>query len=79
MDNPSPEFINNKPYEEIHFVDSTRSVWNYSLLNDECIRNFQQGTLYNAYEFFGNKQINVLGTDGTYFAVWALMQRRFPL
>lgn len=71
MDNPSQEFMENKPYEEIHFVDSTRSVWNYSLLNDECIRNFQQGTLYNAYEFFGNKQINVLGTEGTYFAVWA--------
>jgi 1,4-alpha-glucan branching enzyme len=71
MENPSQEFMDNKPYEEIHFVDSTRSVWNYSLINDECIRNFQQGTLYNAYAYFGNKQINVLGAEGTYFAVWA--------
>jgi 1,4-alpha-glucan branching enzyme len=60
-----------KPYEEIHFVDIQKSVWNYSLLNDEVIRNFQQGTLYNAYAFFGNKQISVLGTEGTYFSVWA--------
>jgi 1,4-alpha-glucan branching enzyme len=35
------------------------------------IRNFQQGTLYNAYEFFGNKQLQVLEKEGTYFAVWA--------
>jgi 1,4-alpha-glucan branching enzyme len=58
-------------YEETHFVDSTKPVWNYSLLNEEVINNFQQGTLYNAYQFFGNKQIEVLGTPGTYFAVWA--------
>ena len=58
-------------YEDTHFVDSTKSVWNYSLFNEEVINNFQQGTLYNAYQFFGNKQIDVLGTPGTYFAVWA--------
>jgi 1,4-alpha-glucan branching enzyme len=58
-------------YEEIHFVDSTRSVWNYSLFNEEVIKNFQSGTLYNAYSFFGNKQLTVLGRSGTYFAVWA--------
>jgi 1,4-alpha-glucan branching enzyme len=58
-------------YEDTHFVDSTKSVWNYSLFNEEVITNFQQGTLYNAYRFFGNKQIEVLGTPGTYFAVWA--------
>ena len=61
----------NTRYEDTHFVDSTKSVWNYSLLNEEVISNFQQGTLYNAYQFFGNKQIDVLGTPGTYFAVWA--------
>jgi len=60
-----------RKYEDVHFVDSARPVWNYSLLNDEVIRNFQQGTLYNAYEYFGNKQISVLDTPGTYFAVWA--------
>ncbi|HLO82736.1 MAG TPA: 1,4-alpha-glucan branching protein GlgB [Chitinophagaceae bacterium] len=60
-----------KKYEDEHFVDSTKPVWNYSLFNEEVIRNFQQGTLYNAYEYFGNKQIEVLGRQGTYFAVWA--------
>jgi 1,4-alpha-glucan branching enzyme len=60
-----------KPYEEIHFVDTTKPVWNYSLFNDEVIRNFQQGTCYDAYHYFGNKQLTVLDTPGTYFAVWA--------
>jgi hypothetical protein len=40
-------------YEDIHFVDSSKSVWNYSLFTEEDIRNYQQGTLYNAYEKFG--------------------------
>jgi 1,4-alpha-glucan branching enzyme len=60
-----------KPYEEVHFVETSGPVWNYSLFSEETITNFQQGTLYNAYQFFGNKQIEVLGTSGTYFAVWA--------
>ena len=60
-----------KRYEDEHFVDSTKPVWNYSLFNEEVIRNFQQGTCYNAYEYFGNKQLSVLDTPGTYFAVWA--------
>jgi 1,4-alpha-glucan branching enzyme len=60
-----------KKYEEIHFVDSTRSVWNYSLFDEETIRNFQNGTLYNAYEYFGSREIEVLGQKGYYFAVWA--------
>lgn len=60
-----------KKYEEIHFVDSTKPVWNYSLLNEEVIRNFQNGTLYNAYQYFGSKEIEVLGQKGYYFAVWA--------
>jgi 1,4-alpha-glucan branching enzyme len=58
-------------YEEVHFVDSSKPVWNYSLFADEDIKNFQQGSLYNAYNFFGNKQLEVLGCRGTYFAVWA--------
>ena len=61
----------NPPYEEIHFIDTTKKVWNYSFFTDEVIKNFQQGTLYNAYHFFGNKQVKVLGKTGTYFAVWA--------
>ncbi len=58
-------------YEELHFVDSTKPVWNYSLFTDDDIRNFQQGINYRMYELLGNKQIEVLGTTGTYFAVWA--------
>ncbi|UEG49349.1 1,4-alpha-glucan branching protein GlgB [Ferruginibacter lapsinanis] len=60
-----------KKYEEIHFVDSTKPVWNYSLLTDEDIRNYQNGTMYNAYEKFGSHEAEVLGTSGYYFAVWA--------
>jgi 1,4-alpha-glucan branching enzyme len=35
------------------------------------VRNFQAGTHYQLYKVFGNKQIEVNGTSGTYFAVWA--------
>ena len=68
MQHHSPE---NKKYEDIHFVDSTKPVWNYSLFTDEDISNFQRGTHYRLYELFGNKQFEVLNTPGTYFAVWA--------
>ncbi len=60
-----------KKYEEIHFVDSTKPVWNYSLFTDEDITNFQNGVHYRLYELFGNKQFEVLNKLGTYFAVWA--------
>lgn len=60
-----------KRYEEIHFVDILKPVWNYSFFSTEIVDNFQRGTLYNAYHFFGNKQVTVLGTPGSYFAVWA--------
>src|SRR5690349_17967341 len=60
-----------KKYEEIHFIHADRPVWNYSLFTDEDIRNFQQGTHYSIYNFLGNKQLEVLETPGTYFAVWA--------
>ncbi len=58
-------------YEEEHFVDTEKPVWNYSLFTDEDINNFKNGTLYNGYEKFGSHFINVLDTDGFYFAVWA--------
>jgi 1,4-alpha-glucan branching enzyme len=58
-------------YEQVHFVDSSKPVWNYSLFNEETIRNFHQGTCYDAYRYFGNKQLTVLDTPGTYFSVWA--------
>jgi len=58
-------------YEELHFVDTKQAVWNYSLFTDEDVRNFQNGTHYSLYTLFGNKQLEVSGTKGTYFAVWA--------
>ncbi len=58
-------------YEDIHFVDTKLAVWNYSLFTDEDVRNFQNGTHYSLYTLFGNKQIEVSGKKGTYFAVWA--------
>jgi 1,4-alpha-glucan branching enzyme len=60
-----------KKYEDEHFIDSALLVWNYSLLTDEVIRNYQAGTLYNAYEYFGSHPLSVLDKDGYYFAVWA--------
>lgn len=60
-----------KKYEEIHFVDATKAVWNYSLFTEEDIRNFQNGTLYRAYELFGAHEVEVLHKSGFYFAVWA--------
>lgn len=61
----------NTRYEDIHFVDSTRVVWNYSLFSEEDISNYQNGKLFNAYNFFGSHPARVLNTDGYYFAVWA--------
>ncbi|PJE47736.1 MAG: 1,4-alpha-glucan branching protein GlgB [Sediminibacterium sp.] len=60
-----------KKYEDIHFVDTQQTVWNYSLFTEEAISNFQNGTHYSLYEYFGNKQLSVLDVNGTYFAVWA--------
>jgi 1,4-alpha-glucan branching enzyme len=58
-------------YEDVHFVDSTKAVWNYSLFTEEDIRNFQAGTNYRAYDLFGSHRLTVLGKEGYYFAVWA--------
>ena len=60
-----------KKYEDIHFVDSTKPVWNYSLFTEEDIKNFQQGTHYRLNEHFGSHAIDVLQTRGYYFSVWA--------
>ena len=60
-----------KKYEELHFIDTTKPVWNYSLFSDEDVKNFQAGTHYSMYKFLGNKQIEVVETEGTYFSVWA--------
>jgi 1,4-alpha-glucan branching enzyme len=58
-------------YEEHHFVDTSKRVWNYSLLSDEDISNFQKGTHYSLYEKFGSHSIEVNNSRGVYFAVWA--------
>ncbi len=58
-------------YEETYFVDSTKTVWNYSLFSDTDISTFQNGTNYRLYDLFGNHSRQVLDTDGFYFAVWA--------
>ncbi len=58
-------------YEDEHFIDSTKSVWNYSLLNNQIIDLFQRGELSKAYEVFGCHQLSALNTQGFYFAVWA--------
>ena len=58
-------------YEAIHFVDTAQAVWNYSLFTDDDVHAFQNGTHSTLYRLFGNKQIEVLGVQGTYFSVWA--------
>ncbi|MGC4039076.1 MAG: 1,4-alpha-glucan branching protein GlgB [Chitinophagaceae bacterium] len=58
-------------YEEKHFIDTSGLVWNYSLLTDEDVKNYQQGTHYNLYEKFGSHSIQLNGVWGMYFCVWA--------
>ncbi len=58
-------------YEDKNFVDTTNSVWNYSILYDDDVKTFQQGTNYSLYKKFGSKQLTVLDKRGTYFCVWA--------
>ena len=59
------------PYESAHFVDTSKPVWNYSLLIDEDVRNYQAGTNYSLYEKFGSHSIKVNDVWGIYFCVWA--------
>ena len=63
--------VKKTPYEEENFVDSTKPVWNYSLFNEEDIRNFQNGTHYSLYKKFGSHPVTVLNRKGFYFSVWA--------
>ena len=62
---------NGLAYEATHFIDTTLSVWNYSLLTEDDIRNFQQGTHYSIYKKMGAHSLKVADTWGMYFAVWA--------
>ena len=63
--------VDTSRYEARYFVDTAKSVWNYSLFTDEDIRNFQKGTHYRLYEHLGAHALEVLGKEGYYFAVWA--------
>ena len=58
-------------YEEIQYVDTSKKVWNYSMLLEEDIKNFQQGTNYRLYQKFGSHSIKVNDVWGMYFCVWA--------
>src|SRR5688572_16465931 len=60
-----------KKYEHIHFVDTTKPVWNYSLFTEEDITNYQNGTHYSLYNKFGSHALKILDTEGFYFSVWA--------
>ena len=60
-----------KKYEDYHFVDTSKPVWNYSRFEGDDISNFQNGTNYRCYELFGSHQMEVSGATGYYFAVWA--------
>ena len=71
IDLPEKSTITAKKYEEQYFIDTSKPVWNYSLFTDEDVNNFKNGTHYSLYKYFGNKLLQVLNTQGTYFAVWA--------
>lgn len=63
--------LNKTLYEQTHFVDTSKRVWNYTILSDEDVRNFQHGTHYRLYEKFGSHVRTVNDQEGMYFAVWA--------
>ncbi|HEY0355907.1 MAG TPA: 1,4-alpha-glucan branching protein GlgB, partial [Flavisolibacter sp.] len=58
-------------YEDKNFVDTSGTVWNYSILYDDDIITFQNGTNYSLYKKFGSKRLTVLNKDGYHFTVWA--------
>ena len=68
-----PSRIKNKdlPFEQKEFVDTTKPVWNYSLLTADDVTNYQNGTHYNLYKKMGSHTIEVNGVWGFYFCVWA--------
>jgi 1,4-alpha-glucan branching enzyme len=50
----------------------------HSLFTDFDIDLFKSGKHYRLYEKFGSHIMTVDGVKGTYFAVWALVQKPFP-
>jgi 1,4-alpha-glucan branching enzyme len=69
--NEQPRLSRGKKYEEENFVDTSSLVWNYSLLTDEDVQNYQNGTNYQLYYKFGSHSIEVNNQWGMYFCVWA--------
>src|SRR5688572_32966432 len=58
-------------YEDANFVDTSKAVWNYSILYDDDIAYFQNGSHYSLYKKFGSKRLTVLNREGYHFCVWA--------
>ncbi len=58
-------------YEDDHFIDTTKMVWNYSFFSEKDITDYADGKMHGGHEKFGSHYLNLLETDGYYFAVWA--------
>jgi len=68
----SPGSASTRPaYEQQTFIDTNANVWNYSLLTEDDVRNYQNGSHYRLYEIMGSRSIEVMGVWGMYFCVWA--------
>jgi 1,4-alpha-glucan branching enzyme len=52
-------------------MNANDKVWNHSLLTEEDVRHFQNGTNYRLYELMGSHSIEVSGKKGIQFSVWA--------
>jgi len=60
-----------KKFEDSNYVDTSKPVWNYSLLTAEDVTNYQNGNNYQLYKKFGSHSIQVNEVWGMYFCVWA--------
>lgn len=58
-------------YEDVHFVDSTKPVWNYSFFTNQDIEDFKNGVHTSIYKCLGAHPTMVLNQPGYYFSVWA--------
>lgn len=61
----------NVRYEDLHFIDTAKPVWNYSLFSRKAVTDFEKGTNHTLYHVFGARPLMVKDTPGFYFAVWA--------
>ena len=56
-------------YEDLHFIDTSGPVWNYSLFSEKAIADFQNGVNHTLYHVFGSRPLTVKEKPGYYFAV----------